>query len=101
MHITAKFEDGFLENTIVHCKNKLVILTTQWLTWLQTNWRDSGYERFALVPKSNCIRQPKMQQPNSSYNHNTLTTLRTSVRESPACIRSMKGPYRNFEVHLY
>ena len=22
---------------------------TEWLPWLQTNWRDSGYERFALV----------------------------------------------------
>ena len=29
-----------------------------------------------------------------------MTTLRTSVRESPACIRSMKGPYLNFEVQL-
>ena len=28
--------------------------------------RDSGYERFALVWKSNCIRQPKMQLPSSS-----------------------------------
>ena len=24
-------------------KKKLVILTTEWLPWLQTNWRDSGY----------------------------------------------------------
>ena len=44
----------------IHCKNKLVVLTTEWLPWLQTNWRDSGYERFSLVWKSNCIRQPKM-----------------------------------------
>ena len=84
----------------LHCKNKLVVLTTEWLPWLQTSWRDSGYERFALIWKSNCIRQPKMQQSNLAYNHNTLTTLRTSVRESPAYIRSMKGPYYNFEVHL-
>ena len=26
----------------LHCKNKLVVLTTWWLPWLQTNWRDSG-----------------------------------------------------------
>ena len=26
----------------IHCKNKLVVLTTEWLPWLQTNWRDSG-----------------------------------------------------------
>ena len=44
----------------LHCKNKLVVLTTEWLPWLQTNWRDSGYERFSLVWKSNCIWQPKM-----------------------------------------
>jgi len=31
-----------------HCKNKLVVLTTEWLPWLQTSWRDSGYERFTL-----------------------------------------------------
>ena len=35
--------------SVVHCKNKLVILTTEWLPWLQSSWRDSGYERFALV----------------------------------------------------
>ena len=39
---------------------------------------------------SYCISQPKMQQPNLAYNHNTLTTLRTSVSESLACIKSMK-----------
>ena len=26
----------------VNCKNKLVVLTTEWLPWLQTNWSDSG-----------------------------------------------------------
>ena len=41
-------------------QNNLVVLTTEWLLWLRTNWRDIGYERFALVRKSNCIRQPKM-----------------------------------------
>ena len=50
-------------------------LTTKWLSWLRTSWRDSDHERFALVWK---IRQPKKQP----YNHNTLTTLRTSVKES-------------------
>ena len=34
---------------LIHCKNKLVILTTEWLPWLQSSWRNSGYERFALV----------------------------------------------------
>jgi len=41
----------------IHCKNKQVVSTTEWLhvPWLQTNWRDSGYERFALVLETNCI----------------------------------------------
>ena len=53
-----------------------------------------------LALETNCIRQLERQLPSSSYNHNTLTTLRTSVRESPACIKSMEAPYYNFEVHL-
>ena len=67
----------------VGCFNHRVV------TLVAENWRDSGYESFTLVLKSNCIRQPKMPLSSSSYNHNTLTALRTSVRESPACIRSM------------
>ena len=39
-----------------------------------------------LVIDTNCIRQHERQLPSSSYNHKTLTTLRTSVRESHACI---------------
>jgi len=35
--------------TGAHYKNKLVVLTTEWLPRLQTSWRDSGYERFSLV----------------------------------------------------
>ena len=37
----------------IHCENKLVVLTIQWLPCLQTNWRDSGYKTFAMVCKSN------------------------------------------------
>ena len=33
----------------------------------------------------NCIRQPGRQLLSSPYNHNTLTTFRTSVRKSTAC----------------
>ena len=32
----------------IHCENKLVVLTTEWLPWLQANWRDSGNERFTF-----------------------------------------------------
>ena len=66
-----------LQMTIpIHGKNKLDVLITESLPWLQTNWRESGYERYWR------LRQPKSQVPSSSYNHNTLTTLRTSVKES-------------------
>ena len=47
-----------------------------------TSWRASVYDRFTLVWKTNCMRQPERQLPSSSYNHNTLTTLRTAVKES-------------------
>ena len=53
------------------------------LVTLQTNWRDSGYERFTLVLETKCTRQPKRQLPSSSYNHNTLKTVITSVFPSP------------------
>ena len=34
---------------VVHCKNKLVVLTTEWLPWLQTSQRDSGYVLYILL----------------------------------------------------
>ena len=55
------------------------------------NWSQSGYPvcRLAremvvmrglfLVLETNCFRQPERQLPRSSYNHNTLKTLRTCV----------------------
>ena len=60
----------------------LFLSTTEWFPWLQTNWRDSGYGRFALLLETNSIRQSKGQLPRSSYNHNTLKTLITSVLPS-------------------
>ena len=35
-----------------------------------------------LVFETNSIRPSNRQLPSSSYNHNTLTSLRTSVKES-------------------
>ena len=74
-----------------------LFLTTEWLLWLQTNQRDSCYERFALVWRSNCIRH---------HIHHT-TTIHWQPSEHwwgnhllPLMIRSMKGPYSNFEVDL-
>ena len=63
-------------------KTSLVVLTAEWLPWLQANWRDIGYETFAVVLDTNYIRHPKGQPPSSSCNHNTLKTFRTSVNES-------------------
>ena len=97
LSILVECDDAYKAN--LHCKNKLVVLTTEWLPWLQTNWRDSGYERFSLVLKSNCIRQPKMPLSSSSYNHSTLTTLRTSVNESLQ-LHFKVAVYCNFEVQL-
>ena len=58
--------------------------------------------REVLVWKSSCISQPKMQQPNLAYNHNTLTTLGTSVMESPAFVvtHPMVGPTCNIHRHF-
>ena len=30
----------------LHCKNKLVISTSEWLPWLHTSWRYSSYDKF-------------------------------------------------------
>ena len=37
--------------SIIHhaCKKRVVVLTTEWLLWLQTSWGDGGYETFILV----------------------------------------------------
>ena len=52
-----------------HWKNKLVILTMEWLSWLQpieeTGW---GIEVYFSIRDYNCTRQPKRQLPWSSYN---------------------------------
>ena len=42
----------------------------------------SGYGRFESVLKINCMRQSKRQLASSSYNHNTLTTPRTSANST-------------------
>jgi len=51
-------------------------LTPEWLPWLQANWRDSGYERFALVNPQNICE------------------------ETTVCTKNVEVPYCNFEVHL-
>ena len=81
-----------------HWKNKLVILTTEWLPWLQP-W--VGYERFFLVLETNCTRQPDRQLLWSSCNHYPTDSNHYHVREPPGCIKNMKVPYCNFEVHLH
>ena len=59
-------------NRAYPARTKLVVLTTDCLPRLQTNWRDSDYEKFALVLKTKCIRQPKRKLLSSSTNHNIL-----------------------------
>ena len=43
---------------------------------------------FFCIIETNCTRQLERQLLSASYNHNMLTTLRTSVKESPACIQN-------------
>lgn len=38
---------------VYHCTNKLVVLTTDWLLWLQAS---CGCERFALILETNCLK---------------------------------------------
>ena len=59
-------------------QNKLVVFNHRVVTLVADKLET---ERFTLVWKTNWIRQPKKQLPSSSYNHNTLTTLRTAVKE--------------------
>ena len=63
----------------------MVVLSTEWLAGEMVIMRE-------LLPESQLLR--------SSYSHNTLITLRTSVRESSAYIKSIEFPYCKFEVHL-
>jgi len=35
-----------------HCKNKLIVLTTEWSLWLQTNWRDMIVRGLLLALKT-------------------------------------------------
>ena len=53
----------------------VIVLTTEWLKQLHEISANN-------ILVTNFIRQPDRQLSSSSYNHNTLTTLRTSVRES-------------------
>ena len=50
---------------VLHCKNKLVVSTTEWLATLVADKLE--IERFTLVWKTKWIRQPKKQLPSFSY----------------------------------
>ena len=81
----------------------LVVLTTEWLLWLQTSWRDmqwlweirSWYLK--LIAQGNPCNS---QLPSSSYNHNTLTTLRTSLKESLQMHFEVVNKYRKHSDKL-
>ena len=60
---------------IYHSKNKLVVLTTEWLSWLQTSWRDSGNVLFICLHKT--TRKEASQ---------TVTDHASSKQVTPACI---------------
>ena len=79
----------------MHCKNKLFVSTTEWLPWLQTNWRHSDYERFALVFETNCKGNSKAA---------AQFILQPQYAENPynicGSLTWLQVPYCNFEVHL-
>ena len=50
----------YWQKRVLHIK-KLVVLTTEWLPWLQSS---CGYESFTLVLETKWIRQPEKQVPN-------------------------------------
>ena len=76
----------------LHCKNNLVVLTRVVTMVADKLKKRSSWKRY--FGQSNCIRKPKGQLPNSSYNHNTLKTF--MILSSGY----MKVPYCNFELHL-
>ena len=41
--------------TAKNTNKKWVAVTTKWLSWLETSWGDSGYEKLILVLEANCI----------------------------------------------
>ena len=71
-----------LYNQLATLKKQVGCFNHRVVTTVADKLKRPGYERFALVLENNCIRQPNRQLPSSSYNHNTLTTLRTSMKES-------------------
>ena len=79
--------------------DKLVVFNHRVVTMVADD--SSSYKRFALVWMSNCIRQSMQDVAAQFIIHiNHCFTLRTIVREPPACIRSMKGSYCNFVLRV-
>ena len=68
-------------------QKQIVFVGTEWLPWLQTSWRDGGYERFLWYSRLTAYKTTWESAAQFTYNHSTLTTL-TSVRESTGCIKS-------------
>ena len=92
-------------NTIywsVRISNKLVVLTTEWLPWLQTNWKDSGYEGllwyWRLIAQGN---------PRGSCPLRLTTTIYLQPSEHlwfphrVRYIKTMTVPSCYFEEHAY
>ena len=49
-HLPQRIQESAIQLT---AKTSWLFLITEWLPWLQTNWKDSCYERFALVLNTN------------------------------------------------
>ena len=69
-------KNGYMATTL---QKKSGCFNHRGVTMVADELEKRGYWK---VWKTNCLGQPERQPVKSSYNHNTLTTPRTSVKES-------------------
>ena len=68
------------------CKNKLVVLNTEWLLWLLVA-EDSGYEKFILVIEASQINCISNLSPNSYFTTDNPQNCCDRPSNSPAFLR--------------
>ena len=79
----------------IYCKNKLVVLTTEWLPWLQKNWRDRVMKGYSELHKVT-----QQAAPNSSYNHNTPADNPQNRNHLLAFVMTHWQMYWGLSVHV-
>lgn len=51
----------------LHSKNRLVVLSTKLIPWLQMNWRGNSYNWFILVLQTDCSKKQESGQDRGKY----------------------------------